>query len=340
MEASPHFSAPKPTEPVDSEFARLYEFPTPPPTAEVFHNPVVSQKSQEIVRSKHGITALSLFKMENGRQYEVVQATPKNMRSEIPVVFTTALGTSIHGHNWHTMFHMMDIGYPVVLIGPEGGAMEIPRSPKAAKILVSNLLNISLDEKAANMHNILDETDKNGFYVPGKFAGIGESQGDMTLLHLMKQANSYGRDAIYGDGTAACFPVARKNIHQHLSLLPETIAQASILGKISVHMSLKRAIELPRTINPNPYFWAHAAAAIPTLMSGSAGRAARELEPTTKMNQTFFAGDSWCHVKEWLRIFNKEDFPDVNVDVLPGNHMTIAHQKTLDARDVRMRGLV
>lgn len=302
-----------------------------------YRNHVIGRKHIEKDWSKHGKTDLELLTLSDGRQHEVVTGVPKNLRSEYPVVFTTALGTSIRGHNWHTMYQMMDLGYPVVLVGPEGGHQNWPKTPRAIKRFVKNLVKISLEEAAENIHEILEVTDHSNVYKPGRIVSIGESQGAMKGLGVTARAHKFGRQVLYADHTAACFPMARKNLSEHISLLPETIAQTSLVGKISLDMSLERARHYPGTINLNPHFLLHVAAALPMLLSGEAGSLAREIDPDSQIHQTLFTGDSWSNVKGWQDIF--ADMPNTVIDARPGNHMTIVEKQTLAARVTRLRGL-
>jgi hypothetical protein len=121
-------------------------------------NPVMKSETKQEMHSRHGDSLLQLVTLENGRKYEVVLSEPMEQRSDFPVVFTTALGTSVRGHNWHTMHQMMDLGYPVVLIGPEGGHPHVPKTPRSWQRFMKNLMNISLEETASNMHEILEFT--------------------------------------------------------------------------------------------------------------------------------------------------------------------------------------
>jgi hypothetical protein len=322
----------------NDEAARILEM-QPYRTDEAFLNPVVDCEDREYERTKHGVTDRQIMTLEQGNRLEVVQGTPAHQRSEIPVVMTTALGTSIYGHNWHTMLSLMDLGYPVVMVGPNGGNAKLPKSPKQALQIAKNMASISLEGIAVNIHNILDETDRRDKYKVGDIMYTGESQGHMALLAGAALAGYFGRTVAYADGIAGCFPTRRRDLKEHLSLLPETLKQTSILGKISLGMSARHAAEMPRTINPNPYFLAHVVASIPALVSGSAGDFARQLDSNVKLKKTLFVGDTWCNTRGWMHIFNPEDFPYVDIDLVPGNHMTIVTKGVQDAREARFRAL-
>lgn len=167
------------------------------PSDGITRNYVADRKPGTTASSKHGHTNLEIYTMENGRQYEVVSGEPREQQSDVPVVFTTALGTSVRGHNWHTMYKVMDLGYPVVLVGPEGGHANWPKSPAGLKRFLANLGSISIEETAANMHEILDDTDESGLYAPGDFIAIGESRASAAGMGLAALATR--RQMIYGD---------------------------------------------------------------------------------------------------------------------------------------------
>lgn len=322
----------------EDEAAQILEM-QPYRTDEAFLNPVVLREDREHHRTKHGVTDREIYTLQKGQRLEVIQGTPANQRSDIPVVMTTALATSVYGHNWHTMLGLMDLGYPVVMVGPNGGNMQIPKSPRQAARLVKNLASISLEGIAVNMHNILDETDSHNNYATGDIMFTGESQGHMALLAASALAGNFGRTVAYADGIAGCFPSRRKDVREHLSLLPETLKQTSLLGKLSLEMSARHAIAMPRTLNANPYFLAHVAASVPALISGKAGEFARTLDPQIHLKKTLFVEDSWCNTQGWLDIFNPDDFPNVDIDLLPGNHMTIVTQGVQRARQARFQAL-
>lgn len=320
------------------EVAQILEM-QPYRTDVAFLNPVIEREDREYERTKHGVTDREIFTLERGQRLEVVQGTPAEQRSDMPVVMTTALGTSVYGHNWHTMLSLMDLGYPVVMVGPNGGNMKLPKNATQAARLLKNMASISLESIAVNIHNVLDETDQHENYKAGDILYTGESQGHMALLAGAALAGYFGRNAVYADGIAGCFPTRRKDIREHLSLLPETFKQTSLLGKLSLGMSARHAMEMPRTVNPNPYFLSHVVASIPTLISGSAGEFARQLDPNIKLKKTLFVDDTWCNTKAWMDIFNAEDFPHVDIDLIPGNHMTIVTKGVQDAREARFRAL-
>ncbi len=326
----------------DSE-ATILQFPSP--TEKGFFEPEISPDRNVFIARKvlgseatrHGITSTEVYTLQNGREYEVVTGEPYAQRSDVPIVSTTALATSIRGHNRHNLYQGMSLGYPVVLIGPEGGHSHIPTSRKAARQAVRNLLSINLAETAENMHEILEITDRLGFYEPGKIISTGESRGAMIGMGVKSRASKFGRLVIYSDLTAPCFPMPRKEIERRTNLPMETIRQTSLMGHLPLKLHPRRLAHYPATLNLNPQFLLHVVGTIPTLLSGSAGKLAREIDQDAYIHNTLFRNDTWSFPEGWSEIF--AEYPNVVNTLRPGNHMGITDELTLKERSNRLGGL-
>lgn len=311
--------------------------PIEPITNSEDRNPVVDKKHLSSITNRHGIVTVDVLRLKNGREYEVVTGQPRAQRSDVPLVSGTALGTSIRGHNWHNLYQGMDLGFPSVLIGPEGGHSNWPRSLPAAKQAVKNLVTIRLEETAENVHEILDWTDLLGFYEPGMIADTGESRRAMVAMGVRARAAYFGRHVIYSDVTAPCFPIARKEITRRTSLPYETIRQTSLRGHLPLKMHPRRLMHYPATLNLNPHFLLHVAGTIPTLLGGSAGTLAREIPQDANMHLTLFEDDTWSVPQVWDEIFASHS--QVITTRRPGNHMAITDDRTYNERTARLAGL-
>jgi hypothetical protein len=277
--------------------------------------------------------------LENGRHYEVVRGIPTRQRSDIGLFIGTALGTSIRGHNWYTMLHMMEEGYPVAMIGAEGGHQRLPRSPGEARRFAGNLFSISIAETAANAHEIMAELDEDPIAQPGVSIKVGESRDAAVGIGFQALAHFYGREVIYSDLIAACFPDA-KPLRIDPSLVPRAAqlgTQVGSLLKNAFPMHPKRAWHYARTVNPNPHFMAHVIATIPALVSGQTGTLARQIPSDARMHHTHFEDDPWTDIDGWQEAFS--DHPQVIHDVRPGDHGAIAHADTQSDRRTRLRNL-
>jgi hypothetical protein len=300
-------------------------------------NPVEDVTFLREANMRFGRTAEELVTMHNGRHYEVVTGEPTRQRVDVPVVFTTALGTSTNGHNRHTMDQLLKAGYPVVMIGAEGGRGEWPKSKESLQRFMRNLLTIRLAETAENMHSIMNVVDAKNTHTPKRAINIGESRGAMAGMGFKARAERFDREVIYSDLTAATFPTPTKGTLGHLSLLHTLATNSLVVGNVSVADIVRQPNRLLGSINMSPHFLLHVVATLPTLIHGDAGKLAREIDTDAKIHNTFFASDAWCQAEGWNDLF--KDHPYVVNTIAPGNHMAIVQRKTLTARMRRLNGL-
>jgi hypothetical protein len=300
-------------------------------------NFVIDRKFLSHDKSRHGDITTEVFTFRNGKELEVVSGRPAHQRSDVPIVTTTALGTSIRGHNRHNLIQGMKLGYAYVLIGPEGGHAHLPKTPREILRFIKNLGNISLEEIAENMHEVLDVTDEDDFYEPGMIAATGESRSADAALGVVARAKKFGRTAIYADTTALVFPVPRHEIDKHAILPLETVEQVSFLGQLPLKMHPKRLLHYPETLNLNPHFLLHVIATIPTLLDGSAGKLGREVPYDAHIHNTLFTEDTWSYPAGWDAIF--ANHAGVVNTLRPGNHMAITSKRTQAERTGRLAGL-
>lgn len=281
----------------------------------------------------YGQTHTELYTTPNGRHYEVVIGEPDNQRSDIAVGYTTPWFTGIGDrHNKHTMQNLLKLGYPAVMIGPEGGHAEWPRTPAAFKRFVQQLGSISLDETATNMHQILDATDGKGLYRPGHIISTGESRGAMAGYGVNAKANNFNRNVVYSDYSSPCFAQSPRlrNVPEHIpSPLAEITTTANLLGKVS----LKRFV----AIKPGPHYLLHALATIPTLLSGQAGELAKQIPRDNKIHNALLAQDRMGQNEIWKIIF--ADYPFVVNTVYHGGHMGSVSDDVLRGRRERLGNL-
>jgi hypothetical protein len=306
-----------------------------------FHNPVVDREKVVSGTFREGTTELEIFTMQNGRHYEVLRGIPARQRSEIDVDMSTALATSIHGHNFHTALKVMELGFPVTLIGPEGGHQRLPRTLADIKRFLDNLSSISILETALNAHEIIDviDADPNPISQRGKAIRFDESRAAAVAIGFNALNSVFKRDAIYSDLTAAPFPDAKP-----VELKPSSIGRASQIatqvGSLVWNngpMGLRRGRHFVRTANPNPYFILHAAATIPTLVSGLTGELARQMPTDAKVHHTHFTEDPWTDIPGWAE--SSEGHPFVVHDLQSGDHGAIARRDTQINRLMRLEKL-
>lgn len=345
MEAAEHFNRGQMPVAMTGELANIIELSPPGATEGIFEssatrpNPVIDRDPLETDRTRHGRTKLEVFTLENGRHYEVVTGRPRHQRSDIPVLIGTALGTSVRGHNWHTMLAMMDLGYPVVMVGPEGGHARWPKSPGSLRQFARNLFSIRLLETAKNYHEILNETDGDDFYRTGAVVKTGESRAACLTMPYIALSSRYDREAVFSDAISPCFPIPKPiELNQTaLGRLREVGAQVGSIAKESAHIDLDKFLHYPKTINPNPHFLMHMVATVPTLVSGKAGELARSIPKDARIHNTHFVDDPWAFPDGWVEVF--KDHPFVTHDHQPGDHGAIVKVETQQKRNTRFRDL-
>jgi len=347
MEVTKNFNAPQPAsrEGFSGDIAGEVIELNPPHAVEGFleitpeppRNLVVDQRYVETERSKYGTSRVEIFTFENGRQHEVIVSQPKRQRSDFPVVMTTALGTSTRGHNWHTMHKAMELGYPVVSIGPEGANLPLPKTPRAVRHFLRHLASIDLAETALNMHEALEVTDESGLYTPGEIVSTGESRAAGAALGLIALSHYYDRKTLYADLLAPPFPKSINTLREGVDLLTTVTGQTSLLGNLPLKIHPKRLLKYPETLDLHPAYVLHMLATIPALWTGKAGRFADNLPNDIRLHTTLFEDDVWCSADGWQEKFDQYEY--AHSDRRPGNHMAIAREGTQRRRIVRLRNL-
>ncbi len=301
-------------------------------------NPVVDRELVKVSEFPQGTTIEEVVTLANGRHYEAVSGVPAEKRTDVKVVEGTALGTSIHGHNFYNLLQVMDEGFEGTLIGPEGGHAKWLAALKDPVGFAKNLASISIWETAGNMHEILNALEESPPDERQPVVKLGESRDAAIAFGFAARADEFDREVIFTDAIAACFAEGKP-----LTLSPNLIPRAGeVFGQIgslawhSARMNLahpRRALHYARTVNPNPYFLLHVAATVPTLVSGQAGELARRVDADARMYLTHFTGDPWAEPPDWLELFKDHEL--ITHDERPGDHGGIAKAET--QRDRRAR---
>ncbi len=277
----------------------------------------------------HGAIYSDVATVSDGQQYQVVTALPDRPIIEAPIAMTTAWFTSTRGHNRHTAQHLMRLGFPVVLVGPEGGH----REQKLFNPLqhVSRLKDIDLGYSAHNMHNVLDvvpDTLPSAAYrVASSHALLlGESRGAMVGQGVLAQAAAHERTIVYADLTAPCFPVHLQS-HHGRRLMEQVIHEPVEIAKLAGRIALNPLIYYPATVDPHPQALAYNIAIGKGLFSGEAGALANHIPLEQQMHITTFHDDFASMPHKWKEIFHNH--ANVRIKTIDGSHLTIGHPTTL-----------
>ncbi len=274
---------------------------------------------------KPGTVKRELAFMDDGTVYPVLTGTPKHQRSDTAVVFTTAWLTSTKGHNMRTMLRMMQLGYPAILIGPEG---EVTNRDLSFKSRAESAFRTTIFKTAADVSDITYSKLKDMDVRDNGVIGIGESRGAMVGMGI--------RGLVYGDFTAPCFkraPTPRELIGVATQLGKEGVT----LGKLAIQLFGPSLRHYPATLHKKPEYYLKELFKIPMLMSGQAGRLAVASNLEAPMHVRIFAGDGWSQAEEWRQLFAPR--PHVHLETAEGNHLDIANPATLGNISVRLARL-
>jgi hypothetical protein len=310
------------------------------PTSKLKANQVVDYDVKAPLDLPFADAKVGLVTMHNGRKYEVVDAILDEPRSDKHVIVGTALGTSIHGHNWNTWLKMVGLEFGrVTLIGPEGGHAELPRTPAQVARFLHNLASISVRESAANAHEIVRYQQNKVGQQERELIQVGESRFAGIGIGINALASRFGHKIIYSDQIAPPFPTPKplKPNRELAGRALEVCTQVASLGWHARSMSLAKARHYSRTVNPNPYFISHVVATVPTLVSGQVGRLAQSVPEDTRMYVTHFESDPWTNIEAWNGILSS--FPNVVEDVREGDHGAIVKPENQLNRYLRLQSL-
>jgi hypothetical protein len=292
---------------------------------------------------RHGRTFSELYTLEDDRQYVVITGIPHKQLTDVPIVEGTALGTSVHGHNTHTMLDFMELGFPVMLIGPEGGNTRIPRNPKRFKKYCQNMARISIRETADNIHEILDYADVEGPLSTQTVIKTGESRDAAIGMGFNANAGKFERDVLYSDLIAPPFPYPKpieyknpKMSYRRLKEVADQISSLAVHSLTEVDLPLLR--HYSRTLDPNPLFLLHVVMTVGTLVNGTAGKLAAKIPKDAKMHNLHFSEDPWTDIDGWEERFRGHRL--VQNEVQPGDHGAILRKSTQEARLLRLDALL
>lgn len=264
---------------------------------------------------KHGVVRREIAHMDDGTLYPVVTGIPKERLSDTAVVFTTAWLTSTRGHNMRTLLRVMKLGYPVMMIGPEG---EIANESLSLIQRVGLAAQASLPKTVHDMNQILAHTLPTLDVRHDELIVLGESRGAMTGAGLDNIA--------YADLTAPCF--ARR---PHLKELPgiawQLVPEAATLGKLALKLLQPHMRHYPATLHTDVEYYTKEVLKIPRLLSGDAGKLARTLHPNIPKHIVVFEGDGWSQENEWLDLYKHHS--RTRIERKQGYHLDIARSETL-----------
>lgn len=312
----------------------------PAPAPEVvlpeFETEVIDVSLRENYQNRRGDISEFLAEMSDGTFYPVVVGTPKKDKtvSDTAVVFTTAWLTSTKGHNRRTLMHMLEAGYPTIMIGPEG---EETNHDISLKDRIKLAANTSLYGISHDMNRILDEVMPALDVRQNEIITLGESRGAMEATGLNVPLYSLDRKAVYGDHIAPCF-ARQPQLKELGGVLAQLGREAPVLGKLALQIPFQpRGRHYVETIHKNPEYYFKELLKIPKLMSGQAGELAKAARAETPMHIRMYGNDRWSQVEEWEEIYAGRK--NVELEVCNGFHLNIADGNNLDNIELRLSAI-
>lgn len=195
---------------------------------------------QKAVDYKPGIVQYETALTDDDTIYPVLTGTPNFQRSDTAIVFTTAWLTSTKGHNMRTMLRMMQLGYPTIMIGPEG---EIANRDVPLPRRIASALKVTIPQTAEDVSAITHAKLRRMNVRDDSVIGIGESRGAMVGFGL--------KGLVYGDFTAPCFKRA-PTATELPSVATQLGKELATLGKLGIQLFGPSLRHYPGTVHKDP----------------------------------------------------------------------------------------
>jgi hypothetical protein len=279
----------------------------------------------EINNSMHTFRA----EFNDGMKLGINYCEPRNPITETSVVITPALSTGLHGRNANIQRKLAQLGLPSVLVGTPGGERdsfkdEIKELIKNPINTINHLGSISLSKNAHYVQEVIKHNDK--FDLDNnKVIGYGESRGAMILLGNIAAQKEDDIEIPYSIAVAPCYPKAFQT-HESLEFTGHVISEIINLRQLMGSLSINNL----NTLNISPKSLIYEIAHIPTLFKGDTGNFIPEIPKDQNLDIISFNDDLSGQPEYWSSVFPKNDYPNINSETHPGNHLSIAKNKTLD----------
>ncbi|MEI8188002.1 MAG: hypothetical protein WCG30_03615 [Candidatus Saccharibacteria bacterium] len=266
-------------------------------------------------------------KFDDGIKLGINYCRPNSPITETSVVITPALSTGLHGRNANMQRKLAELGLPSILIGTPGGERdsfkdEIANFINDPRGTISELGAICLSKNAHYVQEIIKRNDL--LDLDNKsMIGYGESRGAMTLLGNIASQDEYDIKIPYALAVAPCYPrpfQISKSLEFSGQVLNEIIGLRQLIGSLGInHVN---------TLNLSPKSVIYEIAHIPTLFNGDTGKFIPEVPKDQSLDIISFKNDISGQPEYWRNIFPKDEYPNIEVEIMPGSHLSIAKAKT------------
>ncbi len=273
-----------------------------------------------------GLITREAVTFQDGTTYPVTTGMPAHQRSDTAIVFKTAwLTSSKGGHNMHTFLAMLQLGYPVIMVGSVG---EIVNEDLSLSERLTQASRVTLPKIAHDVNRIADlKTKQLGLREDARI-GIGESQGAGVGFGLEK--------LVYGDYVAPPFkrPIEGSEL---LDVCRQAIIEPFALCGVALKRVLARDRALKHyaaTFYTDPEHILKELFKIPAFLDGQAGGLLATMEEDTPIHLRALRKDGWGQVHEYERVIARR--PRSRFELVGGRHVNIGDPRTLGNLVIRL----
>ncbi len=287
------------------------DYPRPLPIDTTFIVNAATEHASELETAQNQVLK-GTIECEDTSRYTVLVSTPNQKRTETPVVFTTALGTQAEDqYNLDLMREHLDLGMPVLLIGPEENT------------------SIPLTWTAQHMHDIFDHYGKFGLYDPNKARVTGDSRGAMIGQLFAAYAVRRGVEIVDGCVVDPCLArqIQYTSPREVLEYLPYLTVEGYSFARQIKRIGLKKGLEHVRRLRLSPGITARTG--LP-LLSGDAGEFSLYMHREQRLHSMLFLASVVNQHKDWIKIYDQ--FPFITHDLIKGSHLSLLRPDVWDAR--------
>lgn len=287
------------------------DYPRPLPIDTTFIVNATTEHASEIETAQSHVLK-GTIECEDTSRYTVLVGTPHQKNTEIPVVFTTALGTQAEDqYNLDLMSEYLDLGMPVLLIGPEENT-SIPQT-----------------STAQHMHDIFEHYGKFGLYDPTKARITGDSRGAMIGQLFAAYAVRRGIDVIDGCMVDPCLArqIQYTSPREVLEYLPYLMVEGYSFSRQIKRIGLKKGLEHVRRLRVSPGITFRTG--IP-LLSGDAGEFSLYMHRQQRIHSMLFLASVVNQHKDWIEIYDQ--YPNISYDLIKGSHLSLMRPDVWEAR--------
>ena len=263
----------------------------------------------------------------------------KDPASDMPVVITPALATGLHGRNHNIQKKLSEIGLSSLLIGTPGSerdslVSEVSKTLSNPRKVINEIKAISLARHTAYVQEITRNADL--FELNNEAVlGYGESRGAMILLGSIACQGLGNPKIVEPIAVAPCYikPFDKDRVMDFTS---QVIKEITSIGQVIGNLSINGL----STLNPSPKSILYEIGHIPTLFNGDTGHFASKIPGEQILTIIAFDQDVSGQAGEWIEALPRKKYPNINIEIIPGNHLSIARQSTLDYVIAKFKSII